>query len=155
MKRMEASTHIPLSEDAALVAALAGTAMAFSHCAEDEAERWIRALRLHGGAGSVLQALGVGEAPLERVDDLCTGAGPQPPLGQQALDSAIRRAEELAGARGSETITTTDLLVALFDVYGENIDVALQARGSSRREVLDRLDEARDSAEAPNGPPPV
>ena len=37
---MTTTHHIPLSEDAALVTALAGTAMAFSHCAEDEAERW-------------------------------------------------------------------------------------------------------------------
>ena len=28
--------------------ALAGTAMPFAHSAEDEAERWLRALRLHG-----------------------------------------------------------------------------------------------------------
>ena len=39
--------HIPLSQDAALVVALAGTAMPFAHSAEDEAERWLRALRLH------------------------------------------------------------------------------------------------------------
>ena len=44
--------------------ALAGTAMPFAHSAEDEAERWLRALRLHGRVGATLQALGVGEAPL-------------------------------------------------------------------------------------------
>ena len=38
----------PLSQDAALVAALAATAMPFSHSAEDQAESWLRALRLHG-----------------------------------------------------------------------------------------------------------
>ncbi len=58
-------THqIPLSQDAALIVALAGTAMPFAHSAEDEAERWLRALRLHGHVGTTLQALGVGEAPL-------------------------------------------------------------------------------------------
>ena len=56
--------HIPLSQDAALVVALAGTAMPFAHSAEDEAERWLRALRLHGQVGAALQALGVGESPL-------------------------------------------------------------------------------------------
>ena len=56
--------HIPLSQDAALVVALAGTAMPFAHSAEDEAERWLRALRLHGQVGVALQALGVGESPL-------------------------------------------------------------------------------------------
>ena len=50
--------HIPLSQDAALVVALAGTAMPFAHSAEDEAERWLRALRLHGQVGATLQALG-------------------------------------------------------------------------------------------------
>lgn len=55
--------NIQLSQDAALVAALAGTAMSFSHSAEDQAERWLRALRLHGQVGCALQALGVGEAP--------------------------------------------------------------------------------------------
>ena len=49
-RRMEAnvtqSRNKPLSQDAALVVALAGTAMPFAHSAEDEAERWLRALRL-------------------------------------------------------------------------------------------------------------
>ncbi|HVH18099.1 MAG TPA: hypothetical protein VNF72_07355, partial [Myxococcota bacterium] len=40
--------NIPLSQDAALVVALAGTAIPFAHSAEDEAERWLRAMRLHG-----------------------------------------------------------------------------------------------------------
>ena len=48
--------HIPLSQDAALVVALAGTAIPFAHSAEDEAERWLRAMRLHGQVGSMLQA---------------------------------------------------------------------------------------------------
>ena len=61
---MDTHRHIPLSQDAALVVALAGTAMPFAHSAEDEAERWLRALRLHGQVGSALQALGVGESPL-------------------------------------------------------------------------------------------
>jgi hypothetical protein len=55
--------HTPLSQDAALVVTLAGTAMAFAHSADDEAERWLRVMRLHGQVGDVLQALGVGEAP--------------------------------------------------------------------------------------------
>ena len=52
--------HIPLSQDAALVVALAGTAIPFAHSAEDEAERWLRAMRLHGQVGAILQGLGVG-----------------------------------------------------------------------------------------------
>ena len=45
---MTEGRQIPLSQDAALVVALAGTAIPFAHSAEDEAERWLRALRLHG-----------------------------------------------------------------------------------------------------------
>jgi hypothetical protein len=134
------STHIPLSEDAALVTALAGTAMAFSHCAEDEAERWLRALRLHGEVGCVLQALGVGEAPLETLaDDLCDTEESTPPLGDAALGQAVRGAEAQAVARGASKVGTTDLLMALLDVYGEGMDRALRLRGSSRSEVLERL----------------
>jgi hypothetical protein len=146
---MEASTHIPLSEDAALVAALAGTAMAFSHCAEDEAERWIRALRLRGRVGRVLQALGVGEAALETTGDLSDQPKSAPPLGQEALDSTMRAAEQHAVSRGAETVATPDLLTALFDVYGDAMDRALRIRGASRGEVLERLAEL-DDAERPN-----
>ena len=86
------SPHLPLSQDAALVVTLAGTAMAFSHSAEDQAERWLRAMRLHGQVGNALQALGVGEAPL------MTGSEPNNhveapadlPLGGDAVEEVTR-----------------------------------------------------------------
>lgn len=146
---MLTSTHIPLSDDAALVTALAGTAMAFSHCAEDEAERWLRALRLHGQVGCVLQALGVGESPLETTSGTCDEPGVSPPLGPEALESAVREAERHAMQRGCEAIGTPDLLAALFDVYGEAMDEALRVRGSSRDEVLERLAESDARPERP------
>ena len=136
---MAATAHIPLSEDAALVTALAGTAMAFSSCAEDEAERWVRALRLHGEVGTVLQAIGVGEAPLETDGGACDEPGTTPPLGQPALERALVTAEQQADRDGAEQVGTPHLLRALFDVYGEAMDRALEVRGSSRREVLERL----------------
>jgi hypothetical protein len=139
---MEGSDHMPLSDDAALVTALAGTAMAFSHCAEDEAERWLRALRLHGQVGSALQALGVGEAPLETTaEGVCDEPGSAPPLGQDALDRAIREAEQRAAERGADAVCTPDLLLALLDVYGQPMDRALELRGATRAEVLERLAE--------------
>ena len=55
-----------LSRDAAMVLGLAGTALPFARTREDEAERWLRVLRLHGGVAGALQAVGVGEAPLQR-----------------------------------------------------------------------------------------
>jgi hypothetical protein len=121
------------------VTALAGTAMAFSHCAEDEAERWLRALRLHGEVGCALQALGVGESPLETTGDMCDEPESSPPLGQNALDRAMREAERHAVTRGADTVGTTDLLLALFDVYGDKMDRVLEVRGASRAEVLERL----------------
>jgi hypothetical protein len=132
--------HIPLSQDAALVVALAGTAMPFSHSAEDEAERWLRAMRLHGQVGMTLQALGVGEAPL------MTGSEPPgeaaagtPPLGPGAVDRVAREAATFAAARGAQCTGTADLLFAVLDTYGRMFERALYLRGTSREELLDRL----------------
>ena len=135
---MATTDHIPLSEDAALVTALAGTAMAFSHCAEDEAERWLRALRLHGQVGT---ALGVGEAPLESeaVGDVCEDPASHPPLGETALRETVLEAERRALARRARAVGTADLLLALLDVYGEPLDEALALRGATRDEVIERL----------------
>src|SRR5256885_4504330 len=58
---------IGLSQDAAIVLALAETAIPFAVSREDEAERWVRLLRLHGQVGLALQSLGVGEAPLSTI----------------------------------------------------------------------------------------
>ena len=132
--------NIQLSQDAALVAALAGTAMSFSHSAEDQAERWLRALRLHGQVGCALQALGVGEAPLmtgsEPVTDRPAGT---PPLGEEAVDLVVRRAREYAAGRGAPVVCTADLLFALFEVYDRLMDRALYVRGASRDELLEQL----------------
>src|SRR5919197_2873093 len=125
--RMEAhvteARNIPLSQDAALVLALAGTAMPFAHSAEDEAERWLRVLRLHGQVGIALQALGVGEAPL------MTGSKPAgerpvgtPPFGSQVVDRVAGRAGYLAAMREADTVGTADLLFAIAEVYGRLFD---------------------------------
>ena len=136
---MQEIRHIPLSQDAALVIALAGTAMSFSHSAEDEAERWLRALRLHGHVGAALQALGIGEA------SLMTGAQPpgeingSPPLGSEAMERVAQRAEELALLRQSRSVGTVDLLFAVMELYGRLFDRALYLRGSSREELVERV----------------
>lgn len=145
---MATTGHIPLSDDAALVATLVGTALPFSHSAEDEAERWLRALRLHGQVGATLQALGVGEAPLEAGGH---GARPKPgatpPLGQEALERAVRAAEGHAAGRGTATAGTADLLCGVLDVYDELFDDALARRGTTRTEVLERLAEPAEDPE--------
>ena len=135
--------HIPLSQDAALVVALAGTAIPFAHSAEDEAERWLRAMRLHGQVGAILQALGVGEAPLMTGSetDHSNGHG-TPNLGPDVLDEVTERASEFATAREAATVGTADILFAVFDVYGKLFDRALYLRGTSRDELVERLTDA-------------
>jgi hypothetical protein len=131
-----------MSQDAALVATLAGTAMPFAHSAEDQAERWLRVLRLHGAVGSTLQALGVGEAPLmtgsEPVSEIPSGS-PLPPgnVVQRVVDSA----RDYAADRKADQVTTADLLFAVLEEYGKLMDRALYLRGTSREELLERLAE--------------
>ena len=135
---MTQGRHIPLSQDAALVVALAGTAMPFAHSAEDEAERWLRALRLHGQVGATLQALGVGEAPLMTEHEQSEGPG-TPTLGPDVLDDVTRRAADVAAAREAGTVGTADLLFAVLDVYGNLFDRALYLRGTGREELVEKL----------------
>ena len=140
---MAQGRHIPLSQDAALVVALAGTAMPFAHSAEDEAERWLRAMRLHGQVGSTLQALGVGESPMMTGSEHEHSEGHGTPnLGPDVLDDVTERACHFATARNAENIGTTDILFAVLDVYGKLFDRALYLRGTSRDELVERLTSA-------------
>ena len=131
---MTQGRHIPLSQDAALVVALVGTAIPFAHSAEDEAERWLRAM------GSTLQALGVGEAPLMTggEQDHPEGHG-TPPLGPEVLETVTDRAAEFAVGREAENVGTTDILFAVFEIYGKLFDRVLYLRGTSREELVERL----------------
>jgi hypothetical protein len=133
-------THLGLSQDAAIVLALADTAVPFACSPEDEAERWVRVLRLHGSVGAALQSLGVGEAPLE------TPAQPaavrllrRRPLGEDIVEIVTQQAREFTVARGSTTVCTIDVLFALFKVYDKTFDRALYIRGATREELLERL----------------
>jgi hypothetical protein len=131
--------QIPLSQDAALVVALAGTAMPFAHSAEDEAERWLRALRLHGEVGTALQGLGVGEAPLMTGSEAEEGGPGTPPMGADVLNEVTRLAGGFAAARQAETVGTADLLFGVFDVYGDLFERVLYRRGTSVEELRERL----------------
>jgi hypothetical protein len=129
-----------LSQDAAIVLALADTAVPFAHSPEDEAERWVRVLRLHGAVGSALQSLGVGEAPLE------TPAQPasvrllrRRPLGEDVVEMVTQRARVFAVGRRAAAVCTIDVLFGLLDVYGKIFDRALYIRGTTRDELLERL----------------
>jgi len=138
---MEAvNTPLGLSQDAAIVLALADTAVPFAHSPEDEAERWVRVMRMHGSVGAALQSLGVGEAPLE------TSAQPasirllrRRPLGEDVVDMVTQSARGFAVERGAAAVCTVDILFALFVVYDKTFDRALYIRGTTREELLERL----------------
>ncbi len=138
---------LPLSEDAALVLALAGTAMPFADSPESEAEHWLRILRMHGEVGAAMQALGVGEKPLEE---------PERPLGAQrfrrggenVVEIVSSHADGIAERRGVSMVGTVDVLEAVMSVYGKFFDGALEARGASRDELLERLSAAPEERSA-------
>ncbi|HEX3693718.1 MAG TPA: hypothetical protein VHU13_10280 [Solirubrobacteraceae bacterium] len=140
-----------LAPDAAIALGIAATAMPFARSAEAEAERWLRVLRLHGEAGSALQAIGVGEGRLESSPDLDGPGGPD--AAAVAYDRAdpvaqvVDEAIEVAARRGRAGVATVDLLLAVMCVYGEDFDHALAAHGSGRDELLARLGVTQSASE--------
>jgi hypothetical protein len=138
---VEISKPPPVSQDAAIVLGLASTALPFASSIDDEAERWLRILRLHGQVGVALQALGVPEGPLE------TGAGEPPRPAEyperraEPVTEVLSRARELARRRSAATTGTLDILFAVFSIYGRAFDRALYSRGTSREELLASLAE--------------
>jgi hypothetical protein len=128
-----------LSQDAAIVLALASTSLPFARSEHAQAERWLRVLRLHGQVGRALQALGVGEAPLETTAEPRSAADPRLRNGSESVDAVTRTAMELARRRQGRTIGTVDVLFAVFDVYGAAFDRALYVRGASKDELVERL----------------
>jgi hypothetical protein len=132
--------YIGLTQDAAIVLALAETAIPFAISPEDEAERWVRLLRLHGQVGSALQSLGVGEAPLSTI------AQPHAvrvlrarPLGEDPVADVTLAARRMASQRGALSAATVDVLFAVIGVYGKTFDRALYVRGTSVEELIGRL----------------
>jgi hypothetical protein len=138
-------TERPVSGDAAIVLALAGTAIPFAHSPEDEAEHWLRILRMHGEVGRALQALGVGERPLQASEEPDTPFQRSRPGqrgrrgGENVVELVSARASEEAAARNARAVSTGDVLSAVFAVYGQIFDDVLYAHGATREELLDRL----------------
>jgi hypothetical protein len=133
---MTDARHFPFSQDAALVVALAGTAVPFAHSAEDEAERWLRALRLHGEVGRVMQALGVSESPLTDASDASQETSP---YGEEVLERVARVAAGYTAGRDGDTVGTQDLLRAVLEVYGALFEHVLYVRGTSGPELVEHL----------------
>jgi hypothetical protein len=128
------------ASDAEMVLGIASTAMPFARTPEDGAERWLRVLRLHGEVGAALQSLGVSEAPF-----LTLGEGDREPSGDATVEDrdAVARVTEhalrIAGERDATQVATTDVLMAVMRVYGADFDRVLQAHGTNRDEVIERL----------------
>jgi hypothetical protein len=130
-------SSLPLSRDAATVLGLAGTALPFARSADEEVERWLRPLRLYGGASIVLQRLAIGEAPL--TDPVVQPPETARPAVELTLTDVAARAARSAADRGEPVVGTVDVLVAVMDHYPDAFERALNGRGSDRAEVLDRL----------------
>jgi len=134
----DSSPRLPVSQDAAIVLALAETAIPFAGTREDEAERWVRLLRLHGQVGGVLQSLGVGEAPLETM-----ARAPFPSHARRPGDDVVpkvgRVAARFAAGRGAKLVGTVDVLFGVIETYGKTFDRALYVRGATREELIERL----------------
>jgi hypothetical protein len=125
-----------LAPDTAIVLGIATTAMPFARTREDEAERWLRVLRMHGEVGRALQELGVAEGPLhpheisEELDHSDHDAV------RLVTEQAAHIAAEREATRG---IATTDLLLAVMRVYGADFDRVLEAHGTNCDELIERL----------------
>jgi hypothetical protein len=126
-----------------MVLGIAATAIPFARTPEDEAERWLRLLRLHGEVGATLQALGVSEDSLrdhaEHVDRPQRSTAEQDAEDRDVIARVGERASRIAQARGVGGVGTIDLLMAVLEVYGSVFERALRAHGTDVEEVLERL----------------
>jgi hypothetical protein len=126
-----------LSQDAGIALGLAGTSILHARDANDAAERWLRVLRLYGLVGAAMQALGVGETPIDTA-----AAEPEArhkPEKVPGAEEVTMRARDMALHRGAPAVGTIDILFACFDLYGSAFDRALYVRGTSRDELLERI----------------
>jgi hypothetical protein len=130
-----------LAPDAAIALGIASTAMPFARTPEAEVERWLRVLRLHGQVGIALQALGVSEEPLPGEAASADRERPAAPGGAErdAVARVTEHAVRIAGERNARALATTDVLMAVMHVYGEDFDRVLRVHGTDRDEVLERL----------------
>ncbi len=138
----------PLDRTAAMAVGIAATAMPFAASREEEAERWLRILRMHGETSLILSSLGVTEGSTQDGPAGGPDAGERPGDGGQ---DAVARVSEGAAAhareRGSEAVTTRDLLLSVMDVYGAAFDRVLEGHGTSRDDLVSVLDLPADGEE--------
>jgi anti-sigma B factor antagonist len=131
-----------LTRDAALALGIAATAVPFARSRAAQAERWLRALYRCGGAGVALTTLGVGDVEVARVPerDLMEHLESGAPADRDAVGTVTDHARRLADARtGSAAIRTTDLLAAVVEVYGSDLDRLLAGYGTNCSAVTELL----------------
>jgi hypothetical protein len=129
-----------LAPDAAMVLGIASTAMPFARTPEDEAERWLRVLRLHGEVGIVLQALGVSEGSLQvQGEGTDRARSASASVDRDVVAQVTEDAVHIASRRGANGVATTDVLMAVMHIYGADFDRVLRAHGTDRDEVIERL----------------
>jgi len=138
---VEVDAPLAPDTDTAMVLGMAATAMPFAPSVDAEAERWLRILRLYGDAGTALQGLGVSEAPLEALAKDAEVTRPDAARldGRGVVAAVTAQAIRAAGRRGAHTIGTSDVFVAVMQVYGADFDRVLWAHGTDSAEVLERL----------------
>ncbi len=128
------SHPLPLTRDAAVVLGIAATAMAFTDSTEEQVERWLHALVLHGQAGLALATLGFTEDPLHAAP--AAGAQRRPrPDDHDAVSSVITRAHRIASGAGAAKTGTSHLLLAVLEHYGRDCDDVLGSHGVDDAEL--------------------
>jgi hypothetical protein len=151
MEAAGASTEGPLERaeprcyrDAAMMAVgLAATALPFACSHAEEAERWLRILRVSGAVGNAMQAVGVPEDPL------APGIGADSDVRlADPLESVLSAAEANGRTRAEKGIATEDLLVGVHQAYGPAFDYALAIRGTTVAEVFERVERQRSPRSA-------
>jgi hypothetical protein len=129
-----------LAPDAAMALGIASTALPFAGTPEAEVERWLRALRLHGQVGIALQALGVSEVPLSEGESTARERRRADAANERdAVALVTEHAVRIAAERHAQALSTTDVLIAVMRVYGEDFDRVLHSHGADRAELLERL----------------
>jgi hypothetical protein len=122
--------------DAAKMAAgLAATAMPFAGSHAEQAERWLRIMRVNGAVGDAMQGIGLPEEPLV-AEALSSGGEPGR---SDAVATVVEAAVSSARARNADAVTTEDLFHGVAATYGPVFDHALAIRGTTTSEVLERM----------------
>jgi hypothetical protein len=132
---IETERRLCFCDAAKMAVGLGATALPFAGSHSEEAERWLRVLRMSGAVGEALQGLGVPEHPLVASANP-SDAQPREP---DAVGTVIEAATHSARARDADAVTTGDLFQGVAATYGPAFDHALAIRGTTSAEVIERL----------------